>query len=416
MTACRIAVDVGAGTADILIRREGEPPENSVKLVVPSQTQVVGARVRAATSTGAAVLFAGPTMGGGADTRAMKDHTAAGLPFLATASAALTFADDLDRVRARGVEVVADDEATRLAEAGALSTGGGRRELVVVPSGDLDAAALRDALAMLGAPTEFDGAAVAVQDHGFRPDGSNRVLRFSLWERAVRERRRLDELFYPASAEEEVRQAQVLESAGMDEGRVDDAAAASAGRRSYGTTPLVSVDVTAVPPPFTRMRAAVGCLAGLASGPRLPLLVGDTGPAALLGALADRATATACDVDGATVLVNVGNTHTIAAVAVEGRLAGVYEHHTGRLDTARLATHLRRFLAGELGNDEVRDDAGHGAVLAEPVSADRPLLVTGPNRRLLEGSDLDVRYPAPWGDMMIAGAVGLLEAWPQTAA
>jgi len=396
VTTCRIAVDVGAGTADVVIRRDDEPPENSLKLVVPSQTRVVAARIRAATRSEAAVLFLGPTMGGGADTKAMKEHTAAGLPFLAAESAALTFADDLDRVRSRGVEIISDDEAARLAGAGSLSSSGGRRELAVIPSGDLDAAALRGALGLLGAPTTFDGAAVAVQDHGFRPDGSNRVLRFSLWERAVSERRRLEDLFYSASATVEATPARVE----------------ATPARAEATPARVAVDVTAVPPQFTRMRAAAGCLAGLTAERPLPLLVGDTGPAALIGALVDREAAPACLVDGATVLVNVGNTHTIAAVAVDGRLAGVYEHHTSRLDTARLSAQLRRFLAGDLGSDEVREDAGHGAVLAEPVGDDRPFLVTGPNRRLLAASDLDVRYPAPWGDMMISGAVGLLEAWP----
>ena len=35
-----LAVDVGAGTSDILVTRPGQPLENAVKLVVPSATQV----------------------------------------------------------------------------------------------------------------------------------------------------------------------------------------------------------------------------------------------------------------------------------------------------------------------------------------------------------------------------------------
>jgi uncharacterized protein (DUF1786 family) len=111
------------------------------------------------------------------------------------------------------------------------------------------------------------------------------------------------------------------------------------------------------------------------------------------------------------VLVNIGNGHTVAAVERDGRLAAVYEHHTRRLDGPRLVEQLRRFLAGELTNDEVRDDGGHGAVLHEPLPADVPLLVTGPNRRLLDGTGLSVHHPAPWGDMMIAGSVGLIGAF-----
>jgi hypothetical protein len=38
------------------------------------------------------------------------------------------------------------------------------------------------------------------------------------------------------------------------------------------------------------------------------------------------------------------------------------------------------------------------------------VLVTGPNRHLLAASALPVRYPAPFGDMMMAGPVGLVRA------
>ena len=44
-----LAIDVGAGTSDILLTRPGQPLENAVKLVVPSATQVAGARIAAAT-------------------------------------------------------------------------------------------------------------------------------------------------------------------------------------------------------------------------------------------------------------------------------------------------------------------------------------------------------------------------------
>ena len=127
-------------------------------------------------------------MGGGASTAAMKRHTAAGLRFIAGETAALTFADDLDRVRARGVEIVADVEAERMAR--------GAEGMTLVRSGDLDPGGLRTALRALGVNTAFDAVAVAVQDHGYSPDGSNRVFRFALWERAVRERRPIGDLFY----------------------------------------------------------------------------------------------------------------------------------------------------------------------------------------------------------------------------
>ncbi len=343
-----LAVDVGAGTADILLTRPGETLENAVKLVVPSRTRVVAAQIAAATRRRQTVVFTGPVMGGGADGGAMKAHLRAGCAFVATAEAAITFADDIDEVRALGVRVV-DDEAARAVLDGSAAGGA-----VEVHSGDLEPSALGEALTLLGVDAAYDAVAIAVQDHGFSPFSSNRVFRFAFWERAVGEERRLAELFYAA----------------------DDA-----------------------PADFTRLRAAARLGAELTAG---PVLVADTGPAALYGALPD-------GVDDA-VLVNVGNGHTVCVVALRGRLAGVFEHHTSRMDGGHLEALLRRFWAGELTSDEVREDGGHGAVLRAPVPKGLPLIVTGPRRALLAASGLDMILAAPHGDMMLTGCFGLLRA------
>jgi uncharacterized protein (DUF1786 family) len=349
-----LAVDVGAGTADILLTQPGEPLENAVKLVVPSRTQVVAAQIAQATQRGATVVFSGPTMGGGADGAAMKAHLRDGHAFVATEEAALSFADDLDKVRALGARIVGDGAAREVLERLPADAA------AAVLSGDLDPQGLRDALALLGAEPRFDAVAVAVQDHGFSPHGSNRVFRFALWERAVAERRRIGELFY---------------------------------------------DADEVPADFTRLRAAATLAGELACGG--PALVADTGPAALYGALP-------ADVTDA-VLVNVGNGHTICAVALDGRLAGVFEHHTSALDGPGLETRLRRFLGGTLGNDEVREDGGHGAVLNADATAAGllalPFIATGPRRELLAGSTLPLEFAAPHGDMMLTGCFGLLRAF-----
>ncbi len=343
-----LTIDVGAGTMDVLLTVPGEPLENAVKLVVPSRTRVVADMIGRATSRSATVVFHGPVMGGGACTRAMKRHLAAGLRFVAGESAALSFADDLAWVGALGVEVVPDAQA-----AGLAATCGRESGTECVASGDLDPQSLSEAFAALGVPTVYDAVGIAVQDHGFTPDGSNRVSRFRLWEQAVRENRRVVDLFYAPAA---------------------------------------------VPATLTRLSAATA-LAGTLAG---EVVVADTGPAALYGALpADQADA---------VLINVGNSHTIVAVAVGDRLVGVFEHHTGLLDGPGLEERLRRFLRGELGDAEVREEGGHGAVLAAPPPAGRPLIVTGPRRGLLSGSSLPLEFAAPHGDMMLTGCFGLLAA------
>jgi uncharacterized protein (DUF1786 family) len=363
MNAERIlALDVGAGTTDILVHEPGRRPENAVKLVVPSRTVVVANRIRLATEQAATVVFYGPTMGGGACTAAMRAHLAAGHGFLATESAALTFADDLGKVTAAGVGLIRDVDVHEALRAGGFQ----------VRSGDVDLQGLLHSLTRLGVNAAFDGAAIAAQDHGFSPTGSNRVLRFARWEMTVARRPRMEELFYLA-----------------DE----------------------------IPEELTRLRAAAATLEGLwgIRGSVLqpgiaaldltmpPVIAADTGPAALLGALPD-------DCEDA-VLINVGNGHTVCAVAVDGRLTGVFEHHTGSLDGAKLEGFVRRFLAGELPGEEVLADGGHGAVLAEPAPRDLPIFVTGPCREMLALTALPVTFAAPHGDMMLTGAYGLVRAY-----
>ena len=82
------------------------------------------------------------------------------------------------------------------------------------------------------------------------------------------------------------------------------------------------------------------------------------------------------------VLVNVGNCHTICAVALDGRLAGVYEDHTNRLD----GRHARGATCGASWPATCRatrcaQAGGHGAALGGPVPAGLPVLVTGPRPR-----------------------------------
>src|SRR5688572_6493674 len=151
-TAQILAIDVGAGTQDILLYDPAREPENSLKLVLPSQTQIVGGRVREATTAGLPIHLRGVLMGGGASTDAMKDHLAAGLHLSATADAARTIHNDLERVQALGVEIRAD------APTGA----------VVIKTADIDLEALAVALRPFGIELP-QLVAVAVQDHGFRP-------------------------------------------------------------------------------------------------------------------------------------------------------------------------------------------------------------------------------------------------------
>ncbi|HET9014170.1 MAG TPA: DUF1786 domain-containing protein [Thermomicrobiaceae bacterium] len=156
-----LAIDVGAGTQDILVYESDRRPENCVKLVLPAQTQVVAARIRRVTARGIPLHLAGPVMGGGASSAAVVEHLAAGLPVSAAMDAARTLHNDLERVRAMGV-TLRDEPPDGAA---------------VLHLGDVDLDAIAEALERFEVPLPTRHA-VAVQDHGYLPGAGGREFRY----------------------------------------------------------------------------------------------------------------------------------------------------------------------------------------------------------------------------------------------
>jgi len=165
-----LAIDVGAGTQDILLWEAGQPMENNVKLVLPSWTTVLAQKVKQATREGRPLFLTGNLMGGGPIVSAMKRHLRAGYPVYITPRAALTIRDNLDQVRERGYTIV--EEPPEVAD------------LVTLRTRDVDLKVLKRALAPFGV-TLPERMTVAVQDHGECLEGSNRRFRFQLWREFV---------------------------------------------------------------------------------------------------------------------------------------------------------------------------------------------------------------------------------------
>ena len=76
-----LAIDVGAGTQDILLYSEDVRLEGSTRGIGFAQTKLCWWRTRInwARLAGKDVFLRGPTMGGGASTAAVRWHLAAGL-------------------------------------------------------------------------------------------------------------------------------------------------------------------------------------------------------------------------------------------------------------------------------------------------------------------------------------------------
>jgi uncharacterized protein (DUF1786 family) len=330
-----IAIDVGGGTQDILIYSSGQPIENCPKLVMPSPTHVIAGMIARATAERRAIFLHGEIMGGGSCTKAVKEHIAAGLAVSATPRAALTFHDNVERVEQMGI-AIADTSLP-----GAVS----------IRLGDVDTEAIGDAVSRFGVRLP-DRWAVAVQDHGYSPHGSNREARFA-WFRTF------------------------IDSGG------------ELGKLAFREVPAL----------FTRMQAVQKIVPGA--------LLMDTGPAAILGALLDDDVGP--HVDEGLLVVNAGNCHTMCALVRGSRMVGLLEHHTAVLNPHRLDKMLDRFRAGKLPNEEILAEGGHGCYVDRDAigkDAFRFVSATGPNRDMLEHAHMAV----PHGDMMLTGCFGLIDA------
>ncbi len=334
-----LAIDVGAGTQDILLYSEDTALEGLTKMVLPSQTVLVGNRINRARLAGRDVFLRGPTMGGGASTAAVRWHLAAGLRVYATPSAAATINDNQERVAALGVTI--QEEAPSQAE--------------VIDTGDIDTAALGRALQIfdIALPEEM---AVAVQDHGFSPERSNRLVRFEHLAAAIRSGGSIEAFAYRQP-----------------------------------------------PAAMTRMQAVQGALvdAGIK-----PLLM-DTGPAAIFGAALDLPD------DSPALIINFGNGHTVAALLAEDRITGIFEHHTAELSPEKLREFTDKLCNGTIKNSEVFEDGGHGAYIDSVPDKIGVTLVTGPRRQMFlsSGALQGAVAASPGGDMMITGCIGLVKAW-----
>ncbi|RLI82062.1 hypothetical protein DRP07_05970 [Archaeoglobales archaeon] len=342
-----LTIDVGTGTQDILLYDSNKNLKNCVKLILPSPTRIVASKIKKATEMDKDIFLSGYTMGGGPCTFAIKEHIRAGKRVISLPKPALTFNDDLKRVKEMGVEVVEEKEERQ------------EKNLLEIEMRDV----------MLSEFNSFFGSInvdlpekifVAVQDHGFSPKMSNRKFRFKVFERTVKEGN-IYSFFYP----------------GND-----------------------------VPYYFNRMRSVVESIKdfGEENGFEFDVYVIDTVFAALIGAMTDAR-------DFPAFILNFGNSHTIGAVVEKnGEIYSIFEHHTSILRKRGkrwIALFLKKFLNGEISNEDVFNDGGHGAFIKDLVKP-KDFISIGPN------TELSPYRIANLYDTMIAGNLGMIRAYGET--
>ncbi len=341
-----LMIDIGAGTMDIMCY----VPEEKMhyKAVVKSPVRTMADEIEA---TSGNLLVTGVEMGGGPVTEALKAR-ARKAEVAASAAAAATLHHHQDRVEAMGIQVVDENSVDTLAR---------QENYTCVEIRDIDPSRIQSIVEGFGLPFEFEAVAVCAQDHGAAPPGVSHLdFRHQLF------KARLD-------------------------------------RAPYPHTLLFAADK--LPTEFNRLKSIAATAAQL---PTQAVYVMDSGMAAILGACQDPSIQ-----DNEVVMVlDIATSHTVAAVLSQGELWGSFEYHTHDITLPRLEQLLRDLAEGRLDHAQILAEGGHGAYLRKAPGFDQieAIVATGPKRQLMATSQLPIKWGAPWGDNMMTGCVGLMEA------
>ena len=347
-----LAIDIGAGTEDILLYDDTKNSiENCIKLVLPSPTLQYAEKVKTLTQQEIDLFIKGDTIGGGSLSFAIKNHIQCNLKVYMTENAAYTLRNNLEQVKKMGIELVTNSELD-----------GFKGEILVLE--EININKLYSLLKFFGEPfSDIEYVAIAVQDHGVFPEKmSNREFRINKLKEMLERNPRPEEFAFTENE---------------------------------------------IPEYYPRMKSAVD--ASKRQLPNAKVIVMDTSPDAVIGCLMDPIVKNLDSI----LAVNVGNGHTMAAIITNGEVTGVLEHHTKLLDSKKIEKLLKDFADGKLNNNKIFEDNGHGVFyLKKPsgYSKIEKIVVTGPNRRILEGTSLDVHFATPGGDVMMSGPIGLVEA------
>lgn len=182
-----LAVDIGGYTQDILLFDSSQPVENCFKMVMPSPTIILAAKIKRATLIKKPIFFTGITMGGGPSRKALEQHLKSGLKVFSTTGAATTFNDNVEEVARSGVTILPNGEKPPITD------------YVSIETRDLQLQTIKNTLSSFDIEPDFDGIAIAVLDHGAAPLGiSDRIFRFQHLQKIVSEKGNLNAFIYLA--------------------------------------------------------------------------------------------------------------------------------------------------------------------------------------------------------------------------
>ena len=341
-----LLIDIGAGTMDDLYYNTGE--DQHYKAVVKSPVRSVAEKAAAVSGN---LLVVGNEMGGGPITQVLIER-ARQAEVVMSLSAAATLNHDPEKVRSWGIKLVEDDRAQDMRT---------KKNYSVITLSDIEPQWLANIVESFGVPCELDAVAICAQDHGVPPPGVSHLdFRHNMF------KARLEEKPYPHSL-------------------------------------LYKADE--VPQTLNRLKSIARSAAAL---PAAEIYVMDSGMAAILGASMDAL----AQGKERFLMLDIATSHTVGAAMVGEELAGFFEYHTQDITLEKLEDLLRKLADGKLSHRQILAEGGHGAFLRKIVgyNAVETIIATGPKRKRVTGSHLPIQFGAPWGDNMMTGTVGLLEA------
>ncbi len=341
-----LMIDVGAGTMDVLYFDEDS--DLHYKAVAKSPVRHLAEKVSAISGN---LVVVGNEMGGGAISNILKQR-AQEFDVVMSFSSAATIHHDTEKVRASGIKIIDDKEAEELIN---------NTDYSALTLGDLQMERLKGIVEGFGVPFSFDVVGVCAQDHGVAAPGMSHLdFRHNIFKKALDERPFPHALLYKGGE---------------------------------------------VPSSMNRLTSIAKSAAKL---PTDEVYVMDSGIAAILGSSMDAA----ARVKEKILILDVATSHTLGAALMGEEIAGFFEYHTRDITLERLEQLLPDLADGKLAHKQILEEGGHGAYICKAFGFDaaEAIIATGPKRRLVENSEMPILFGAPFGDNMMTGTVGLLEA------
>jgi uncharacterized protein (DUF1786 family) len=341
-----LMLDVGAGTLDVLYL--DEKSDLYYKAVVKSPSLYIA---ETAANLPGNLLITGNEMGGGPLSSLLRQRVQSA-EVVMSVSAAATLHHNLQKVRSWGIKVIEDKDVETFKPTDTYHT---------LTTGDLELERIKPIIDGLGVPFAFDVVGICAQDHGVPPSGISHLdFRHQIFGKTLDQNPFPHALLYKA-----------------DE----------------------------IPPALNRLTSIAR------SARKLPveeIYVMDSGMAAVLGASMDIRVREKEKV----LTLDVATSHTIGAALEGDEIVAFFEYHTRDIDINRLEALLRDLADGKLEHKQIIAEGGHGAYLRRAFGFESAeiIIATGPKRKLLETSNLPLVYGAPFGDNMMTGTVGILEA------